>query len=1091
MFDEGSGKTDGQATSGSLGCPKAGACGAQTDRKGAGCPSATAGRRGCGSAQQGEARVSSCPPATAKDAACSGRPRSTGGSCCKSCDQAGQGCPCAVGALGAGCGGACPCAQQEAKPRKRVRAPSKPVEDPAGPDLLWTLQKRMRLLAQLQRDLPVQYERVESFEGGKSLGAREKGSPYLYNHDFDMPMLAGDGGEYPWGRAVTYDITRACASGGHECVERVVLHPAVPRPEGGPEVAGEGASRTVVPRAEEAQRPLVSEAEQAADAAGTARYEVVVWLRDEKTRKLPPVAVTGHANTRHGCADHAGELRNELLTKRAESRLLTGELFVRWLEAHGGEVHCRLFRGLNAVRCVVDAKTLALVSAHPDVREVKRERIVRRGRQDGRPDLHYLIQGGVRYEAGTDQAEDDGDCTGPKDDYLDARLAVVNAWDYLEAGYTGAGSGAEGALAAASWGRADDVVDVGRDERDAAHLTLGIVEQGATLEDGHPAFQSTVAGNRVRRNEADTDEGGDEETADNPDFPDHTENLAGIAIGNVTDGQDGNLGDVNLGPEPPEAMELMEATEAREARSGLARRAFAFFSGHSIADTIERYFDQDGYLCDVLLQAETLNTDDPEQECPTNDEARGLDANSVAVVRAFIDHGVLHVKSAGNDHGLRTGCAITSEISAPGASPVSLVVGNLFVEGKSAAAAQMSDELDGDSNVGPTGDGRPYPLLVAPGHGCGIPTLGQEYDNFSGTSAASATVAGCALLFKHWYLAKHPTYANIPGRFLCNLLNMADGHGGTPTTVSSKGWGLGRLRLRLYEEGGMGSNWARATTSVELADGATEVIDLGSIVDSGHIPEGTDRLRITLWWLEPNTDGGEGEKDDLLDALNEWAGDFLGETHWGGLLAFLDGVFDLSQEGLSEALLTALRWWLTVFTDLSESDIDEALEDLESRLRSWSWEEEHAEIEATISWNGNEVNAYSIGNNVLRLQFDRTVRGDLLTTEVPTGEVLLSITGTSVPEAARYQDYVAGNKRIVYISWFWETGCDPSRILGSAGCGTFEGVDASDAVTGAFLQEDEDAVAPIPPASLGSTTRRLAAVERGIVACASVKQTLA
>lgn len=823
------------------------------------------------------------------------------------------------------------------------------MEDEAGPELQERLREAIEDLARLEGDVAVRYERVERVVDGKAQ-VREHGSPYLFDPELGVTRLAGDGGTGLWGRVRTYDITRGTADGVVEYVERVVVlpggTPAAPAPE----------------PTRQRLADLVSEEERASDPKGAVRYEVVVYLREAPGDRIPPRDAVGH-DVRYGGRDRAGDLRSELLERRARCRVRMGEDLGRWVERRGGEVRARLPHGLHAVPCAVHADTLDELLDHPDVREVRRTSVPRAGRKDA-PSEFYLCNGAERYR---DWDEDKSSCSGDKAGYLDARLAAVNAYVYLDRGIQGAGAELDSALGA-SWAVSDEPADGGGVDVGLHHVSLAIVETDALLFAQHAAFANGATGDlRV-----DFLQGAPMafHAGENPS--DHATNLAGVALGNITDGQDTRI----------------TGATAQDARSGVARRAMGVFSWMPIDETLSDLAST--RPVDVVLQAETLNSGDVDHECPTEEEQRGLDVNAQAVVHAFLEDSFLYVKSAGNRHPVDGACASTSEVSAPGGAAVALAVGNLAAGDKTAQEMQSSGVLNKNSSEGATSDGRTYPMLVAPGAGCGIPyglyehDTGSQYldydqvptflgpggyDYFKGTSAASATVAGCALLFKHWYLAHYPGQANVPGRLLCNLLNMADGYVGGGADVPASGWGLGRFRLRLFEPDGMSGDWARATTSVDLEDGGQEQINLGSILEDrtrgggsgakGEVPVKAKRLRITIWWLEPNTGDGEDKAD-----------------------------------------IQAYLMWTRANGSPASSMID----------------------------NG--------GNNVLRLQYE---------SNVPSGTMTLTLSGR-IPSARRY---ITGTRRTLYVSWFWECGPDLSLITCSPGPGDDppRGVQAQDAVT--------------------------------------------
>ena len=257
--------------------------------------------------------------------------------------------------------------------------------------------------------------------------------------------------------------------------------------------------------------------------------------------------------------------------------------------------------------------------------------------------------------------------------------------------------------------------------------------------------------------------------------------------------------------------------------------------------------------------------------CPLGAEARGLDDNSTAVVEAFLVDGFLSVKSAGNMKGCSTagGCLSGAEVSAPGASPGALSVGALATSGMNASEIQRSDGTISTSSGGNTPDGRSYPLMVAAGSqcGCGSPLPSASglsadgYNRFNGTSAATPSVAGAALLIKHWLIEQYGSAGASAGAVMVNMLNFADGfaieHDSSPPVrvdPPAPWWGLGRLRMRLFNDAQDSRGPYHGTTSFALFNEWSHSID---ITPDWLLPSNVRHLRVTAWWVEVNTGVGE------------------------------------------------------------------------------------------------------------------------------------------------------------------------------------------------------------------------------------------
>ncbi|MBS1603460.1 MAG: S8 family serine peptidase, partial [Bacteroidetes bacterium] len=96
------------------------------------------------------------------------------------------------------------------------------------------------------------------------------------------------------------------------------------------------------------------------------------------------------------------------------------------------------------------------------------------------------------------------------------------------------------------------------------------------------------------------------------------------------------------------------------------------------------------------------------------------------------------------------------------------------------------------SSIGPTGDGRIKPDLVADGVNVlsTVATADNAYDYMSGTSMATPAAAGSSFLLQDYYSQKHP------GKFLLSssvkglMIHTADEAGAAPGPDYSFGWGL-------------------------------------------------------------------------------------------------------------------------------------------------------------------------------------------------------------------------------------------------------------------------------------------------------------
>lgn len=855
------------------------------------------------------------------------------------------------------------------------------------------IARRLRLLDSIRREVGVVHVRAGQVVSGRREASVALGTPDIYHDAFGGPAPIHDERAIQNGFIYSREDYTFSVPGGHSTRSRVTRVPDIVAPELGavpPAPVGVTGVRRDSLRAQIVRNfPTLC--------------TLALFLRDEEL--LPPIpsrAVLGDAETRKAVRRLA-ELRQERHAIRSTKRTLWALPVRHWIEGLGGRVRAFSVR-INVLYVTIPSSELEEVLADPRVRDVSLE-----GLPAGRPDAlspTYLCTGlpSLYYARPPDDPECDVAST-TVEGFLDGKVAAMGGLQYTDAGYDGSGSSAAGGLS--TW--SEDWESTGGTFSLVPHLTLAVVD-GTRPDPRHPAFKSAYGSFRCKYF---VSEAGDIYTEAN--FPTyggfgspprvidlrptegHGTSVAGCAIGSVVDGQDARV------PTGDYAM----------ARSGVARRALAVFSAMSIPETLDLLIPQtttvelDGSRytytttpidgVDVMVDC-TNRSDNSTNEnygpltaegyypypCPSDDQARGIDATSLALVDAYLDDALVYVKSAGNTHDTRSGAAATRcvdgdsapyEVSCPGASPVAVSVGALKNGDLSPSQMQESAELYAASAGIGTPDGRSYPLLVSVNTACGTPAsrvldlasgsldvleFQQIYKSFGATSGATPMVGGATLLFKHWYLANHGAdCANSPGRLISNILNFADGvaydawSGGSRTSVPSSPWGLGRFVMRLFETEAMGGDWLRGTASKTLTDGMkTDWVSLGGDTDI-PVPRDARRLRITIWWVEVNT--GEGEvKADL----------------WAYLFHDAGGTFEL--------------------LDYRNSG----------------------------------------GECVMRMQYDCH---DSVYDAPPHGvlKLLLSVSG-AMPAEVR-----GGNQtsRTLYVSWFWETGDDMSRVDVSA-CGT-------------------------------------------------------
>ncbi len=220
----------------------------------------------------------------------------------------------------------------------------------------------------------------------------------------------------------------------------------------------------------------------------------------------------------------------------------------------------------------------------------------------------------------------------------------------------------------------------------------------------------------------------------------------------------------------------------------------------------------------------------------TDIDARTLDD------KVFVEK-QLYVVAAGNE-GPDAGT-----IGSPGVAKNALTVGNVLDWGYSTVG-----DISSDSSIGPTGDDRMKPNVVAPGEWISSVNAGTEsgYIEFTGTSMAAPHVAGLALTLLDHYPA---TFADRPYLLRSHLMATAIPHESDPVPVNNNSggrgtYGMGRVSTYL-------SHW-----SIDDANGWETSWHWGDVTNTNYlqfdvdVPTDTQRLVIVMTWDEPAASAG-------------------------------------------------------------------------------------------------------------------------------------------------------------------------------------------------------------------------------------------
>ncbi len=857
----------------------------------------------------------------------------------------------------------------------------------------------------------VVYERrTETRQGYRSV-VYERGSQLVWQDRYDMDAPIDDEdpfvGEFSFQREDTDGVDE---DGVRYGIERLVKRPRRRRHE-----AGQGAA----PHADGCVQ--CGDAEAVAEPAAAGRVEsatttVRVMLRDVATGEAIPSLGSCVAAEQLGVGQALRLLRDQRVARRAVARRMAADEVTREVERLGGRV-TRVRTGhslsLEAELSSTAAEALARQPGVVGLRPARR----RAARVDSLPST-YLCSGlpvGMRRDVDSDPCFGAWMTGGGAPVLmLGGRAAAAGAYAYLEQGYTGAGGyglgrSAEGGLS--PWAVMWDVASEGGDVDLLAavpHVTIGVVD-GTGVHLDHPAFLSVVGEPRIkyyidstglfRKAAAWSD-------SQSPPSDPHGTNCAGIALGSVMDGQDSRLG----------------AEIERELRSGLARRAMGVAVNSSGPIGFIEFLDvmhDGGELAEALpsgLGVDVLSYSVNENEgrahaigaggdrdaCPTNEQSRGLDDTSLAITHAYREESVVVVKSAGNTHGVyrrfnaSNACnvagSVASEVSAPGAAPAAIPVG--------AASVFPSSTFPEDTPAG----------------------VQQSYDLYA-FSARGRTGDGRAyplLLAQGWGCgnpATSPSGADYYGN-----------SGATSAAAPGVAGGIALFKHWYLDQHGP----ACANSPGRLISNALNMAD--GRVFSGSTPN-TSRA-------DPPAEGwGFG-----LYRMRLFEEAYMGPSwHRGTTAIAVEGGFgyefipvgrgEHSRVPSNVARLRITAWWLEVNTGAGESKAEIAL----------------SLYDAGESGARRLAYKRADGEHVIRLQWDCFGGNG---TRAPSGSVyLLANCWGSMPADERYphRDY-----RTVYVSWFWETGPDPSLI----DCGSLPADTCPPLATGPTGAEDLAASVP-------------------------------
>lgn len=236
-----------------------------------------------------------------------------------------------------------------------------------------------------------------------------------------------------------------------------------------------------------------------------------------------------------------------------------------------------------------------------------------------------------------------------------------------------------------------------------------------------------------------------------------------------------------------------------------------------------------------------------------------VDSSELAKVDFLYHQGVFVVNTGGNYYTSGGGCYVALPGTAAGSFTPAALNANV-------TANLHTADLTSGSSGGTDVHGRKMVDLAAPSGREGTTMLawnnGYTTGGF-GTSIAAPHIAGAAANLKHLNVDIWGTaLANDVGNLYAQMLLMGDGATGA-TTFNTNGidsrWGAGRMRMRMWEPEGMDSSYRMRFGNVTLSDGGTHTVNVNP--DAGGtnqaIPAAADRLRVAVWWYEPNVGSAE------------------------------------------------------------------------------------------------------------------------------------------------------------------------------------------------------------------------------------------
>jgi hypothetical protein len=328
--------------------------------------------------------------------------------------------------------------------------------------------------------------------------------------------------------------------------------------------------------------------------------------------------------------------------------------------------------------------------------------------------------------------------------------------------------------------------------------------------------------------------------------PSHGTKVAGIAVGDLMDGQD---------PAYPFLTD-------QDDRTGFAPEASIVFIEEGGAGATA-----------AIEQAVALSVDVINLSMSFGSNLCDLGAVSNDAVDAAMLDGAFFSKSASNNGTTGATCNVGNPGTASGSFTVNAI-------DRAATPLQLGSVPSGTSSRGGDSIGRKVVAIAAytGPEGNTSPEVGSTYGLFGATSGAAPVIAGSAAVLKDHLLSMFSSaLVNEVGYQYATMLLMGDGQLENGSIAGAQDgidelYGVGRLRMRMFNDVGMDYPWRFRLIGRTISDGEL-ASDLYTNPDAANVNQplssDVERLRTAIYWHEPNVEDASGQAEILFYICNE------------------------------------------------------------------------------------------------------------------------------------------------------------------------------------------------------------------------------